>query len=221
MRRSFCPCRSKTAMSRVHGAIRVAGTAFGRTAGQKTALSPSAVREEKESARVTGSAAAVVFCLSWDSFELERERQQGARGLYDRRAAGAAQDQPDRSALPLFGVGDHLPACSAGRTFPRSGQRGDCQRADFPSAPVRLHVVKQAAFGAHARGKDLAFLIGCRHDFPVIEQRGCADPEVRIGRIRLRASLGGTIRQPPLRLGQVLQPERTAGIRKSIAVFPS
>lgn len=44
------------------------------------------------------------FCLSWDSFELERERQQGARGLYDRRAAGAAQDQPDRSALPLFGV---------------------------------------------------------------------------------------------------------------------
>ena len=88
---------------------------------------------------------------------------------------------------------------------PRIGQRGDCQRADFPSAPVRLHVVKQAAFGAHARGKDLAFLIGCRHDFPVIEQRGCADPEVRIGRIRLRASLGGTIRQPPLRLGQVLQ----------------
>ena len=211
-------------MSRVHGAIRVAGTAFGRTAGQKTALPVRLFGKKKRAPGLRVRQLRSFFCLSWDSFELERERQQGARGFYDRRAAGAAQDQPDRSALPLFGVGDHLPACSAGRTFPRSGQRGDCQRADFPSAPVRLHVVKQAAFGAHARGKDLAFLIGCRHDFPVIEQRGRADPEVRIGRIRLRASLGGTIRLPPPaaappRAGPPA--ERTAGIRKSIAVFPS
>ena len=165
-------------MSRVHGAIRVAGTAFGRTGRTEDGSFPFGCSGRKRERPGYGFGGCGRFFACHGIHSSSNVKGNKARAD-STTVALQAPHRISRIGAPCLSSVSAI-TC---RHAPQGEHSREAGSEAIASAPTSVRSGstarwwRQAAFGAHARGKDLAFLIGCRHDFPVVTATRLRRPE--------------------------------------------